>query len=144
MPTRRSAKPGILKFNFHKTVLQGLQEGEDFASAKANFYHDEAEGKKKAQQGPLYYLEEQDGRRASVAKAEAVRAASHDIVKQWKHSGLTVPTQWGEVGIDMKYDYVARLCEAEPLLMVSDGNWKATQVALDYYHGYFRNVGRGC
>lgn len=126
---------------FLKEHYKTFRGGEEYSIARAAFYGNEAKGKEKAKQGPLYYLEEADGRRASVAKAEAVRAASHAIVKQWRLNGLTVPTQWRYVGIDMKSDFVARLCEAEPLLFLSDGLWKATQVALDYYSGYFKKRG---
>ena len=72
-----------IKF-YKKGAFGDYKNGDDLAIAKEDFYWDQVEGKIKVKQGPIYYLEELDGSRASVTKAEAVPAASHDIVNQWE------------------------------------------------------------
>jgi hypothetical protein len=86
----------------------------------------------------MRYVEDKDGNTIDGTRASAMRKAARLI---WVHISLNnpggPPPTWGKADVTMVQAYRSEMCRQFPELRLCESNWKADQIATDYYPSWY-------
>lgn len=93
----------------------------------------------------MLYIERDDGTSVDGDVANNIRQTARSIWENLGNAGIA-PTTWGQADMQVKKDYWREMAEVFPYLKLCDRNWKANQIATEFYtkwyQGWLRNKNR--
>jgi hypothetical protein len=83
----------------------------------------------------MLYVESEDGMPVDGDTANHIR----DMAKSyWDGLGDNAPMSWGKAGLQVKSDYCRQMVKWFPNLRLCSRDWKASNIATDFYTGWYR------